>query len=156
MELKEGQKAPEFSLPNQDGKSVSLSDYRGKQVLVYFYPKDDTPGCTKEACSMRDNMASFDDMGLVILGISTDSIESHRKFADKYGLNFNILSDTEKKTVEAYGVWQKKKMMGREYMGTVRSSFLIDEQGNILKMYQTVKPEEHASDVMEDSKRIKV
>ncbi len=148
--LKTGDKAPDFKLPDQDGKMHNLSDYLGKWVLLYFYPKDDTPGCTKEACSMRDNMANFDKMKTVVLGVSVDSVQSHDKFAKKYKLPFPILSDNEKKVVKLYGVWREKNMMGRKYMGTVRTSFLIDPQGKVAKVYEAVKPEVHTKEVLGD------
>ncbi len=150
--LKIGTKAPQFSLPDQNGKMHNLSDYLGKKVLLYFYPKDDTPGCTTEACNFRDGYKAFQDMGLVILGVSADSVKSHKKFADKFKLPFPLLSDETKKTIEGYGVWQKKKFMGREYLGIERSSFLIDEKGNLKKIYEEVKAKEHAEEVKSDIK----
>jgi thioredoxin-dependent peroxiredoxin len=147
---KVGDTAPEFSLPDQDGTMHALSEYRGKWVLLYFYPKDDTPGCTKEACAIRDNQSQFNDQGTVVLGVSVDSVASHRKFADKYGLPFTLLADEGKKVVEAYGVWGKKQFAGREYMGTSRTSFLIDPAGKVAKVYEAVKPEPHASEVLSD------
>lgn len=148
--LKIGNKAPAFSLPDQNGKMQSLSDYRGKKVLIYFYPKDDTPGCTTEACNFRDGYEEFQNMGLVILGVSADSVKSHKKFAEKFHLPFPLLADESKEMSEAYGVWQKKKFMGREYMGIARSSFLIDEHGNLSKIYEGVKPPVHAREVKAD------
>lgn len=153
--IKEGNKAPDFSLPDQDGKQVSLSEFIGEWVLVYFYPKDDTPGCTKEACSFRDNFPKFKKLNLKVLGISTDTVKSHGKFRDKYELPFTLLADEKKEVVEKYGVWQKKKFMGREYMGTVRSSFLINSEGKIVKIYENVKPETHANEVLEDLKGLR-
>lgn len=150
MKLKVGQSAPDFALPDQNGKTHKLSNYKGKWVLIYFYPKDDTPGCTKEACSIRDNLAMFEKSQAKILGISVDSVKSHDKFAKKYRLPFTLLSDEDKKVVKAYGVWGKKKFMGREYMGTNRTSFLIDPKGEISKIYEKVKPEAHAGEVLED------
>lgn len=144
------QKAPEFTLQDQEGKMHSLKDYLGKKVLLYFYPKDDTPGCTTEACTFRDGYDEFIKMGLVILGVSADSVKSHKKFAEKFNLPFPLLSDETKEVCELYGVWQKKKFMGREYMGIVRSSFLIDEKGKIAKIYEEVKPKEHADEVKGD------
>ena len=152
--LTAGTKAPAFLLPDQNGKVHQLSDYKGKWVLLYFYPKDDTPGCTKEACSLRDNYNAFEKMGTIVLGVSTDSVKSHKKFEEKYGLPFPLLADEEKKVVEAYEVWGKKKFMGREYMGTNRVSFLIDPNGNISKVYETVKPAEHAEEVLGDRKEM--
>jgi thioredoxin-dependent peroxiredoxin len=148
--LKIGNKAPEFSLPDQDGKMHSLKEYAGKKVLLYFYPKDDTPGCTTEACNFRDGYKEFKGLGLVILGVSADSVKSHQKFAEKFNLPFPLLSDESKELCEAYGVWQKKKFMGREYMGIARTSFLIDEKGNIEKIYEGVKPPVHAEEVKAD------
>lgn len=148
--LKIGNKAPTFSLPDQDGKIHSLSDYQGKKVLLYFYPKDDTPGCTTEACNFRDEYEEFQKIGLVILGVSADSVKSHKKFAEKFNLNFPLLADEDKKLCEAYGVWGLKKFMGREYMGIARTSFLIDENGNLEKIYEGVKPPVHAEEVKAD------
>ncbi len=152
--LKIGQKAPGFTLPDQDGKEHSLSDYKGKRVLLYFYPKDDTPGCTIEACTIRDNFKDFKKMGLVVLGVSVDSVKSHKKFETKYKLPFILLSDEKKEVVKKYSVWGKKKFMGREYEGTNRISFLIGEDGKILKVYESVKPPEHASEVLADSEEL--
>jgi thioredoxin-dependent peroxiredoxin len=150
--LKQGDRAPSFALPDQDGKIHSLSEYRGKKVLLYFYPKDDTPGCTTEACSFRDGHEELKKMGLAILGISKDSIKSHKKFALKYSLPFPLLSDESGEVVRSYGSWGKKKFMGREYEGILRNSFLIDEQGRILKVYESVKPGEHVQEVVSDAK----
>lgn len=142
--------APNFSLQDQDGVVHTLSQYKGSWVLVYFYPKDDTPGCTKEACAIGTNFPAFEKLKVKVLGISTDSVKSHKKFAEKYKLPFTLLADTEKKVVNDYGVWGKKKFMGREYMGTKRMSFLVDPKGKIAKIYETVKPEEHAEEVLKD------
>ena len=150
MKLKVGQKAPEIILPDQNGNMHKLSDYKGKWVLAYFYPKDDTPGCTAEACSLRDNLPHFQNSKAVILGISVDSVKSHKKFAEKYQLPFTLLADETKKTVEDYGVWQEKSMYGKKYMGTVRTSFLINPEGVIAKVYEKVKPEVHAQEVLKD------
>ncbi|AOS84039.1 peroxiredoxin [Chlorobaculum limnaeum] len=147
--LQEGQKAPEFTVKDQDGKEVSLGDYLGKRVVLYFYPKDDTPGCTKEACAFRDNFPNFQQIDVVVLGVSVDGQKAHRKFVDKYELPFTILVDEEKKIVEAYGVWGLKKFMGKEYMGTNRVTYLIDEEGTIEKVWPKVKPETHAAEVLE-------
>jgi peroxiredoxin Q/BCP len=146
----QGEEAPEFMLEDQGGVERSLEDYRGSWILLYFYPKDDTPGCTKEACALRDEFPAFENIDAVILGVSTDSVASHHKFAQKYELPFTLLADENKKVVELYGVWQKKKMMGKEYMGTVRTSFLIDPDGMIAKVYENVKPEVHAREVLTD------
>lgn len=147
--LQAGQKAPEFTAKDQDGKEVSLRDYIGRKVVLYFYPKDDTPGCTKEACAFRDNLPNFAKVDAVVLGVSVDGQKAHRKFADKYELPFTLLVDDEKKIVEAYGVWGLKKFMGREYMGTNRVTYLIDEQGTIEKVWPKVKPETHAAEVLD-------
>ena len=152
--LKIGQKAPAFTLPDQAGTEHSLKDYAGSWVLLYFYPKDDTPGCTKEACSFRDNLPKFKKVDAKIFGISVDSVKKHAKFAEKYELPFTLLADEEKTMVTDYAVWGKKKFMGREYMGTMRQSFLIDPKGKIAKIYETVKPEEHAAEVLLDLKAL--
>ena len=155
MKLKVGNKAPDIALSDQDGKPRKLSDMIGKWVLVYFYPKDDTPGCTKEACGMRDSMSDLKKHHITVVGISTDSVKSHKKFAEKYDLPFTLLSDEEKKIVNAYGVWGKKKFMGREYMGTNRMSFLIGPDGKIAKIYEKVKPATHAGEVIADAAALK-
>lgn len=143
-------KAPVFSLPDQDGNIHTLKQYFGKKILLYFYPKDDTPGCTTEACNFRDGYEDLVKMGLVVLGVSVDSIKSHKKFADKFILPFPLLSDESHEVCEAYGVWGLKKFMGKEYMGISRSSFLIDEKGNIEKIYEKVKPEVHLGEIIKD------
>lgn len=150
MIMKPGIQAPDFSLYDQDGKQHSLSDYQGKKVLIYFYPKDDTPGCTTEACSFRDSYEALKLSGLVVLGISKDSVSSHKKFADKFKLPFPLLADEDTSVCQLYGVWGLKKFMGREYMGIERQSFLIDEEGKIAKVYEKVKPQEHVTDVQRD------
>jgi peroxiredoxin Q/BCP len=150
MKLHIHQPAPNFSLPDQDGEIHKLSDYTGKWVLLYFYPKDDTPGCTKEACSLRDNFPHFQNSELTVLGISKDSITSHKKFAEKYTLPFPLLADEQKEVIQAYDVWQEKSMMGKKYMGIVRTSFLIDQEGKIAKIYEKVKPEVHVKEVLSD------
>ena len=152
--FKVGANAPQFNLPDQDGKMHALKDYIGQWVLFYFYPKDDTPGCTTEACSLRDNFPKFKKIKAVIFGISTDSVKSHRKFADKFELPFILLADENKELVKAYDVWQKKKFMGREYMGTMRESFLIDPTGKIAKVYEGVKPQTHVEEVLADLKNL--
>lgn len=151
MDLHIGQQAPDFRLPDQDGVEHSLSDYRGSWVLVYFYPKDDTPGCTKEACAIRDTFPDFQNLKVTVLGISVDSVAKHKKFVDKYELPFTLLSDEQKKVVEQYGVWGQKKFMGRTYMGTARTSFLINPDGMIAKIYRNVTPATHAVEVLADS-----
>lgn len=152
--LKIDSKAPDFTLLDQDGKQHKLSDYKGNWVLVYFYPKDNTPGCTKEACSIRDEFPRFNKKKVIVFGISADSIKSHKKFAENYNLPFILLSDGGKKTIKKYGVWGKKKMMGREYMGILRTSFLINSRGEIKKVYKNVKPDLHAKDILEDLSRL--
>ncbi|MEJ0053502.1 MAG: thioredoxin-dependent thiol peroxidase [bacterium] len=149
-----GGKAPAFSLPDQNGTVRSLADYLGKWMLIYFYPKDDTPGCTIEAKSVRDEFPHFEKLSAVVLGISTDPVASHEKFAKKYDLPFTLLSDEQKAVVESYGVWGAKKFMGREYEGTLRTSFLIDPEGKIAKIYEGVKPAEHVAEVLADLKRL--
>lgn len=148
--LKINTKAPDFSLPDQDGKIHSLADYKGKWVLVYFYPKDDTPGCVKEACAIRDNWPLFEKIDCVVLGISIDSVKSHDKFVNKYKLPFTLLADEKKEMVKKYGAWQKKKLMGKEYMGIKRMSYLINTDGKIAKIYLDVNPAEHADEVLND------
>ncbi len=150
-----GTRAPGFSLPDQDGKMHALSDYRGKWVLLYFYPKDDTPGCTIEACTIRDQFKDFADVGAVVLGVSTDTVASHKKFADAYELPFTLLADANKEVVGMYGVFGERKMMGKTYMGTARTSFLIDLEGMIAKVYEKVKPERHAAEVIADLKQLR-
>jgi peroxiredoxin Q/BCP len=150
--IKLNTKAPDFNLPDQDGKLHKLSDYKGKWVLLYFYPKDNTPGCTKEACGIRDEFKNFKNLNIVVLGISADSSESHKKFAQKYKLPFTLLSDESKKVLKKYGVWGKKKFMGKEYEGILRTSFLINPDGKIVKIYEQVKPDIHAKEVLKDFK----
>jgi len=154
--LEPGQKAPAFSLPDQDGNLHALSDYAGKWVLLYFYPKDDTPGCTTEACGLRDNFDAYKKAKVVVLGVSVDAVKSHAKFVAKYDLPFTLLSDSEKVVVEKYGVWGKKKFMGREYMGIKRWSFLINPDSKIAKIYEDVKPAAHALEVLADVASFKV
>lgn len=146
------QKAPDFTLLDQDGQEHSLNEYVGKWVVLYFYPKDDTPGCTAEACSFRDNFAVLKRAKIVVLGVSVDPVKKHKKFAEKYALPFTLLADEEKQVVKQYGVWEKKKFMGHSYMGTVRTTFLIDPEGKIIKIYENVKPNAHAEQIIEDVK----
>lgn len=148
--LKEGQKAPEFTLPDKDGNKVSLSDFKGKKVVVYFYPKDNTPGCTQEACDFRDNFPEFNKINAEVIGISKDSVKSHEKFSDKYELPFKLLSDEDTKVIQDFGVWKEKKMFGKSYMGIVRSTFIIDEQGVIQKVFPKVKVKEHIEEVLKE------
>jgi peroxiredoxin Q/BCP len=146
--LQEGDKAPPFTAPTNGGGSVSLSDFKGKHVILYFYPKDDTPGCTKEACGFRDQFKQFEKKGAVVLGVSVDSAKSHDKFAEKFKLPFTLVSDEDKKIVQAYGVWGEKTFMGRKYMGTNRSTFLIGPDQRIKKIWPKVRPDEHAEEVL--------
>ena len=148
--LSTGDRAPDITLPDQDGQTRRLSELRGKWVLVYFYPRDDTPGCTIEACGLRDASARYRKLGLEVIGISTDSVRSHRKFADKFDLPFTLLADEEKRAVQAFGAWGKKKFMGREFLGTLRSSFLVDPAGKLARIYAKVKPAQHADEVLAD------
>lgn len=137
--LEVGTQAPDFTLPDQNGNRHSLSDYRGKKVILYFYPKDNTPGCTKQACGFAERFPQFTEKGAVVLGISKDSVASHKKFEEKYGLPFTILSDPELVAIQAYDVWQEKKNYGKTYMGVVRTTYLIDEEGKIAKAFDKVK-----------------
>ena len=148
LKLKEGDKAPAFSAPASGGSKVSLSDFRGQAVILYFYPRDDTPGCTKEACAFRDHYAQFQKKGAVVLGVSTDPVKSHDKFVGKFHLPFPLLADEDRRIVEAYGVWGEKKFMGRKYQGTHRVTFLIGPDARIKKIWPSVKPEEHAQEVL--------
>ncbi len=156
MSLTEGQPAPDFSLPTTEGSTVRLSDLRGKKVVLYFYPKDDTPGCTKEACSFRDHLGALQQMGVVVLGVSPDSVQSHQKFAQKYGLNFPLLADEGAQVATAYGVWKEKKQYGRTYMGIERTTFLIDENGIVRKVFPKVKVDGHVEEVMEAIRLLEV
>ena len=154
MELKVGDKAPSFKLKNQDGKTISLANLKGKPIVLYFYPKDDTSGCTKEACNFRDEFPKFGKMKAEIIGVSADSIESHKKFAEKYKLPFNLLSDEKKEMVKKYGVWKEKNMYGRKYMGIVRTTFIIDASGKISNIFPKVKVDKHNQEVMEALKEL--
>lgn len=147
--IKEKTKAPDFSLMDETGKKVSLSDFKGKVVVLYFYPKDDTPGCTTEACNFRDNYSKYEDLGAVILGISPDSQKSHEKFAAKHQLPFTLLVDEGHKVCEKYGVWGRKKFMGREYDGVFRTTYLIGKDGAVAKVFEGVKPANHAQEVLD-------
>lgn len=148
QELKEGDLAPEFTMADTDGQEVSLKGLQGKPVVLYFYPKDDTPGCTTEACNFRDNMGRITQSGALIYGVSPDSVASHKKFSNKFSLSFPLLADEGAKVATAYGVWKEKNMYGRKYMGVERTTFLIDEQGKIAKVWHKVKPAGHADEVL--------
>ncbi|MFN3330155.1 MAG: thioredoxin-dependent thiol peroxidase [Acidobacteria bacterium] len=150
--LREGDFAPDFTAKNQDGKEIKLSDFRGRKVVLYFYPKDDTPGCTKEACSFRDAFEVYAEKGIVILGVSTDDERSHKKFRTKYNLPFDLIADTDKSIVTAYGVYVEKSLYGKKYMGVERTTFLINEEGKIEKIFKKVKPEGHAEEVLREFK----
>jgi peroxiredoxin Q/BCP len=147
LKLKAGDVAPAFTVATSGGGKISLADFKGRNVILYFYPRDDTPGCTKEACAFRDHFADFQQRGAVVFGVSTDSVKSHDKFVEKFKLPFTLLADEDKKIVEAYGVWGEKSFMGRKYLGTHRVTFLIGPDGKIKKIWPTVKPEEHAEAV---------
>ncbi len=146
--LKENTMAPDFELPDEAGVLHKLSDYRGKDVVLYFYPKDDTSGCTAEACSFRDDYSAYEKTGVTILGVSPDSSESHTKFKAKHHLPFSLLADTEHKVCELYGVWGKKQMYGKEYFGVNRTTYLIGKDGTIRKVFEKVKPAEHSSEIL--------
>ncbi len=150
-----GEKAPEFCLPNQDEVEICLRDLKGKWVVLYFYPKDNTPGCTTEACDFTQNLPSFEELDAVVLGVSPDSPKKHRNFIEKKGLKITLLSDEEKKVLEEYGVWQLKKMCGREYMGVVRTTYLIDPEGKVAQRWDKVKVKGHVEKVKEELERIK-
>lgn len=148
MALNVGDIAPAFEGKDQDGNPIKLETYKGKKVILYFYPKDDTKGCTQQACNLRDNYEALQKEGYVLLGVSVDDEKSHQKFIKKYELPFPLIADTDKKIVEAYGVWQEKSMYGKKYMGTVRTTFLIDEQGKISAIIDKVKTAEHSAQIL--------
>lgn len=148
--LEIGTKAPDFTLPDQNGKTHSLSDYKGQKVVLYFYPKDNTPGCTKQACNFGELFPQFQEKGAVVIGISKDSVASHKKFEEKYGLPFTLLSDTELTVIQAYDVWKEKKNYGKVSMGVVRTTYLIDEEGNILKAFDKVKAADNPQEMLEE------
>ena len=148
MELKIGDKAPEFSVNDQDGKLINLADYRGKKVILYFYPKDQTPGCTIQSCNLRDNYEMLQAKGYEVLGISSDSEKSHRNFIEKQSLPFTLLADVDKKVHDLYGTWVEKKMYGRTYMGTARTTFVIDENGVISDIISKVKTKDHTAQII--------
>lgn len=147
--IEEGKKAPAFKLKDQNGKVYSLKDFSGKKLILYFYPKDNTSGCTKEACNFRDNFSLFGKYNAVIVGVSGDSETSHKKFADKFSLQFTLLSDESKEMLQKYGVWKEKSMYGKKYMGIERTTFIIDENGIIKKIFPKVKVEKHIEEVLE-------
>lgn len=153
--LEIGTKAPDFELPDQNGKVHKLSDYLGKKIILYFYPKDNTPGCTRQACAFAAANAELEEAGVVVIGISKDSVASHQKFVQKQNLPFILLSDPEIQTIEAYGVWQEKKLYGKVSMGVVRTTYLIDEQGMIEKVMPKVKPDTNAAEILEYLKQTK-
>lgn len=144
-----GKKAPDFTLMDQDGNKIKLSDYKGKPIVLYFYPKDDTPGCTKAACNFRDEFPKFKGMKAVILGVSPDSVASHKKFAEKYKLPFKLLSDEKKDVLNKFGVWKEKSMYGRKYMGVERTTYIIDENGKVKQVFEKVKVPDHNKEVMQ-------
>ena len=146
--LEIGSKAPDFTLKDKDGKDVSLSDFLGRKVILYFYPKDNTPGCTRQACAFAGLYNEFERKGVEVIGVSKDSVASHLKFAEKHGLNFVLLSDPDLEAIKAYGVWQEKKLYGKVSMGVVRTTFIIDEQGNIEKIMPKVKPDTNAAEIL--------
>ncbi|MBP8858236.1 MAG: thioredoxin-dependent thiol peroxidase [Anaerolineaceae bacterium] len=148
MILPEYSIAPDFTLPDENGLERSLKDYRGKWVVLYFYPKDDTPGCTAEACNFRDDYSAYEKAGVTILGLSKDSPTSHAKFKTKYQLPFSLLADEEHKVADQYGVWGRKKYMGKEYDGMFRTTYLIDPDGKIVKVFENVKPADHSAEVL--------
>jgi thioredoxin-dependent peroxiredoxin len=150
MPIESGITAPDFELPDETGTLRRLSDYRGKAVVLYFYPKDDTTGCTAEACNFRDDYSAYEKAGVEILGVSPDTVKSHVKFKQKYGLPFPLLADKDHKVCELYGVWALKKFMGREYMGVLRTTFLIDAEGQIARVFENVKPAEHSADLLSE------
>jgi len=147
--IKEKTKAPDFELKNEKGEIVKLSDYHGETVILYFYPKDDTPGCTTEACNFRDDYSQYERAGVKILGVSPDSAKSHEKFKTKHGLPFPLLSDEDHHVAEAYGVWGLKKFMGKEYFGILRTTFLIDKKGMVARVFEGVKPATHSEEVLQ-------
>ena len=147
--LEAGMKAPDFTLSDKDGKSVSLSDFKGRKAVLYFYPKDNTPGCTRQACAFAASYDAFKELGVQVIGVSRDSVASHVKFAEKHGLPFILLSDPELSAIQAYGVWQEKKNYGKVSMGVIRTTFIIDENGNIEKVMKKVKPDTNAAEILE-------
>jgi len=146
--LQIGDKAPAFSGVNQKGKKVSLADYSGKKLVLYFYPKDDTPGCTAQACNLTENHRALQKQGYAVLGVSPDTEKKHLKFIEKYNLTFDLLADTEKETIQVYGVWVEKSMYGKQYMGVARTTFIIDEEGNIADIIEKVKTKDHTAQIL--------
>ena len=146
--LKAGDKAPDFSGINQDGERIGLSDFAGKKLILYFYPKDNTPGCTAQSCNLNDNYNTWIDRGFEVVGVSPDSVESHRKFREKYNLQFNLIADTEKEILKTYGAWGEKSMYGRKYMGVLRTTFVIDENGIICEIFEKVKTKDHTNQII--------
>jgi thioredoxin-dependent peroxiredoxin len=155
MPISAGTTAPDFTLQDETGTTRSLSEFQGKPLILYFYPKDDTPGCTKEACAFRDDYSAYQEAGVNIVGVSPDSPKSHQKFKEKYQLPFALLADEEHQVADAYGVWGPKKFMGKSYEGILRTTFLIDGQGQIIRVYENVKPAEHSAEILEDLKEAK-
>lgn len=149
MVITEKSIAPDFELQNEEGVKTRLADYRGKPVVLYFYPKDDTPGCTTEACGFRDDYSAFTKKNIIILGVSPDTSKSHKKFKEKYNLPFPLLADTDHKVCDLYGVWGRKQMMGKDYDGVFRTTFVIDREGKVVKVFEKVKPSEHAKEVLD-------
>ena len=148
MNLKVGDKAPDFEAKIQTGETIKLSDFRGKKVIIYFYPKDNTPGCTAQACNLRDNYEMLQEQGYVVLGVSGDSEKSHQKFIDKQSLPFDLIADTEKEVHNLFGTWGEKKMYGKTYMGTLRTTFVIDEEGTIAEVIEKVKTKDHTAQIV--------
>jgi peroxiredoxin Q/BCP len=148
MPIEKGLTAPGFTLKDDEGRTRKLSDYLGRKVILYFYPKDDTPGCTTEACNFRDDFSIYVESGVIILGVSPDTVKSHKKFKDKFSLPFPLLADDDHKVSEAYGVWGRKKFMGKEYMGVSRTTFIIDETGIISHVFENVKPDQHSTEII--------
>jgi peroxiredoxin Q/BCP len=148
MQLQAGEKAPDFKSKDQNGNEINLSDFKGKKVVLYFYPKDDTPGCTAQACNLRDHLPELEKAGYQVLGVSVDDEKAHQKFIKKYDLNFPLVSDTDHQVVEAYGVWKEKSMYGKKYMGIMRTTFLIDEDGMIEKIIEKVNTEQHTNQIL--------
>ena len=146
--LKEGDKAPDFKLKDQDGKTLSLKDYKGKKLAIYFYPKDDTPGCTAESCNLRDNYPVLKKKGYEVIGVSADNEKSHKKFATKFSLPYSLLADTDKEMIQNYGVWGEKTLFGRKYMGIIRTTFIIDENGKIEKIIKDVETADHTKQIL--------